>query len=83
MVRAVVLSSIFKIQKLSSLGFHMNVMILDFWLLKILALNTQCLKKKKKKVFLLWYVFILYLSKGSHQGSVCSEETVEEILVEG
>lgn len=63
----------------------MNVIILDFWLLKILALNTQCLKKKKKFFFvcLLCYVFALYLSKGSHQGSVCSEGTDVEILVEG
>lgn len=60
----------------------MNIIILDFWPLKILASNTQCLKKKKKGS-LLWYVFTLYLSKGSHQGSVFSEGTDVEILVEG
>lgn len=62
MVRAVVLSSIFKIQKLSSLGFHMNVMILDFWLLKILALNTQCFKKKKKKsIFVMVCLYFIFV----------------------
>lgn len=49
------LSSGFKVQRLNlHYGVHVNVIVLNFWLMKILALNIQC----PKVTFLCYEMFV-------------------------